>query len=181
MHKSARLALALAFTLPSLALGEPSPYAAETGRRIKALSESDISSYLAGQGMGFARAAELNRYPGPRHVLDLAEELELTPWQITALQNFFRTMEAAAKSAGAELVAREAELDQLFATQHATSERVLALTAEIGRLHGLIRAAHLNAHVDTTSVLTPAQIARYVGLRGYDTGSGAKAHPRSSH
>ena len=31
--------------------------------------------------MGLALAAELNGYPGPRHVLDLADQLGLTPEQ----------------------------------------------------------------------------------------------------
>jgi hypothetical protein len=160
------------------AAAETSPYAAETGRRIKALSESDISAYLAGRGMGLARAAELNRYPGPRHVLDLRAELALTAEQVATLQEQFRTMEAAAKSAGAELVAREAELDRLFADRRATPEQVHALTGEIGRLHGLVRAAHLNAHVATTAALTPEQISRYAALRGYEAAAASRPAAR---
>lgn len=166
-------ACAAALALPA----ETSSYATETGRRIKALSDTEIANYLAGRGMGLARAAELNRYPGPRHVLDLRAELALTAEQIAQLQQFFNTMDAAARSAGAELVAREKELDRLFAERHATADRVAALTAEIGRLHGVVRAAHLNAHVDTAAVLTPEQIARYDELRGYqEPGAAAAAH-----
>lgn len=161
-------ALALACAAALAVYAETSPYAAETGRRLKALSDTEVANYLAGRGMGLARAAELNRHPGPRHVLDLRAELALTAEQIAQLEQFFTTMDAAAKSAGAELVARETELDRLFAERHATAERVAALTAEIGRLNGLVRAAHLNAHVATTAVLTPEQIARYGELRGYE-------------
>lgn len=174
------LSLGLLLPLTGFAI-EPSPYVAETGRAIKALSEAEVSGYLAGKGLGFARAAELNRYPGPRHVLDLAADLALTPDQISALERQFHAMEAAAKSAGADLVAREVELDRLFARQHATAEQVLALTADIGRLQGLVRAAHLNAHVATTAILTPAQIARYVALRGYDHSGGNSAHDPRKH
>lgn len=159
---------------------ETSPYAAERTRTIKAMSDSEVAGYLAGRGQGLARAAELNRHPGPRHVLDLGVELALTPDQIAQLEEFFRRMETAAKSAGADLVAREGELDRLFAERRATPEQVLALTAEIGRLQGLVRAAHLNAHVATAGVLTPQQIARYVTLRGYDP-AGAPAHDPSGH
>ena len=52
-----------------------SPYAGEEGREIKALSAADVDAYLTGQGMGFAKAAELNGYAGPKHVLELAAEL----------------------------------------------------------------------------------------------------------
>ena len=31
--------------------------------------------YLDGAGMGYARAAELNHFPGPMHVLELAREM----------------------------------------------------------------------------------------------------------
>ena len=165
-----KLLLAFAFAIAAALAtqAENSPYATETGRRIKALSDTEISQYLAGRGMGLARAAELNRYPGPRHVLDLRAELALTDDQAARLEQLFRTMDAAAKAAGADLVARESELDQLFAGRQATAERVTALTEEIGRLQGLVRAAHLNAHVATAAVLTPEQIARYGELRGYE-------------
>jgi hypothetical protein len=48
------------------------------------LSQTDIESLQNGTGDAFggmAKLAELNGYPGPRHVLDLANELELTPNQ----------------------------------------------------------------------------------------------------
>jgi hypothetical protein len=50
-------------------------------RTIKALSDDsddDIAALLKGEGMGMAKAAELNDYPGPAHVLTLALELKLT-------------------------------------------------------------------------------------------------------
>jgi hypothetical protein len=40
---------------------------------IRGLTEEEISALQQGLGMGRARAAELNGYPGPRHVLDLAQ------------------------------------------------------------------------------------------------------------
>lgn len=53
---------------------EGSPYAGQESREIKALSPDEIAALRKGDGMGFAKAAELNGYPGPRHVLDLAAE-----------------------------------------------------------------------------------------------------------
>ncbi len=54
-----------------------SPYAGEQSRSIKSLSKEDVADYIDGKGMGFAKAAELNGYPGPKHVLELAEQLAL--------------------------------------------------------------------------------------------------------
>ncbi len=147
----------------------PSPYAGEQTRPIKALSESDVTQLLNGHGMGLARAAELNSYPGPRHVLDLADELKLTSDQATELNRVFDAMKVAALPLGRELVARETELDRLFTGRTASPAAVLALTREIGRLQGELRAVHLNAHVATVGILQPTQVARYDELRGYTT------------
>ena len=51
----------VAFNVPAAA-----PYAGEAGRDIKALSPQDVDAYLNGQGMGLAKAAELNGYAGPK-------------------------------------------------------------------------------------------------------------------
>ena len=65
------------------AFASNSPYKGEHLRAIKALSEGEINNLLNGQGMGFAKAAELNPYPGPKHVLELADDLNLTSDQIS--------------------------------------------------------------------------------------------------
>src|SRR5690606_34217987 len=56
--------------------GAHSAYAGISGRDIKALDSASVNNYLSGAGMGFALSAELNGYPGPRHVLDLADSLQ---------------------------------------------------------------------------------------------------------
>lgn len=53
-------------------------YAGFHSREIKALSASDVEGLQQGRGMGLALPAELNGYPGPMHVLELADELNLT-------------------------------------------------------------------------------------------------------
>jgi hypothetical protein len=50
-----------------------SPYAGSHTRDIKALSAQEAADLRAGRGMGLALATELNGYPGPLHVLELAE------------------------------------------------------------------------------------------------------------
>ena len=59
----------------------PSLYSGMETRRVKALSEEQIADLEGGRGMGLALAAELNGYPGPLHVLELAETLDLTDEQ----------------------------------------------------------------------------------------------------
>ena len=158
----------------------PSAYVGEQTREIKALSEGDIDNLRAGRGMGLARPAELNSYPGPRHVLDSAVDLQLTSGQIAALTHEFDSMKAAAIPVGEKIIERETALDNLFTGKHATAEAVRALTVEIGQLQGELRAVHLNAHVATVAILTPAQIARYDELRGY-TSDQPVVHDPSKH
>lgn len=64
------LLAALAFS-PPLAAQQPSPYAGLESRPIKALSAEEIERYRNGEGMGLAMAAELNHFPGPKHVFEL--------------------------------------------------------------------------------------------------------------
>jgi hypothetical protein len=148
----------------------PSAYLGQQTRTIKALSDVEIDGYLKGEGMGMARAAELNHYPGPRHVLMLAKELGLTDRQRGQTERLFDTMHAKAVAAGAKYIAAERELDVFFATNDAYSPSALAdLVARAARLLGEVRAAHLDAHLAMAKALTPSQVATYDRLRGYET------------
>jgi len=154
-------------TIPAAAENSPTPYAGQQARAIKALSDEDIASLQKGEGMGLAKAAELNGYPGPVHVLALAAQLGLTENQHRQVTAIFERMSAAAKPLGAELIAHEQALDQLFAKGEITLDRLTAETAAIGELQGRLRSVHLEAHLETRVLLNPDQIARYQQLRGY--------------
>lgn len=143
------------------------PYAGSEARPIKALAPERIADLLAGRGASYALAAELNSYPGPRHVLDFAPELALTPEQRRAAEEAYAAMQAEAKQLGPQLVEREVVLDRAFADGLVTPERLAALTAEIAELDGKLRAVHLRTHLSMRAVLTPEQVARYDHLRGY--------------
>lgn len=151
-----------------------STYAGQHLRDIKALSADDVDGLLSGRGMGFAKAAELNGYPGPLHVLELAEELELTAEQRSRTEDLFRSMQAGAKALGRALVAEELELDELFASAQVTPERLTASLDRIAAVQAQLRRVHLEAHLEQFRILTPGQNDRYAELRGYGDG---RAHP----
>jgi Spy/CpxP family protein refolding chaperone len=146
----------------------PSPYAGLESRPVKALSEQRRAGLLAGAGLGYAMAAELNGHAGPKHVLELAPELELTAEQRAGVQASFDHMHAESVRLGEAILAAEEHLDRRFAHRHLDAATLAALTAEIARLEGQLRFAHLKAHLETDALLTPAQQVRYVELRGYD-------------
>jgi Spy/CpxP family protein refolding chaperone len=144
-----------------------SPYAGEQGRDIKALSPQEVDAYLAGQGMGFAKAAELNGYAGPKHVLELAGELSLTSEQRTRTETLFASMQAAARSLGSEIVDQERTLDYLFVSQTVSPTLLRGSLDRISALQARLRATHLQAHLEQAAILTPEQNALYSRLRGY--------------
>src|SRR5262249_2215806 len=116
---------------------------------------------------GFAKAAELNHYPGPRHVLDLARPLDLSAAQIAEVTAIRDRMSNASRRLGAELIEREALLDRLFAGNEISPARLAEATAAIGDTQARLRAAHLLAHLETRAVLSLEQTTRYDMLRGY--------------
>jgi LTXXQ motif family protein len=146
----------------------PSAYAGEQTRSIKALSQSDISSLQAGAGMAYAKAAELNGYPGPAHVLELKSQLQLSDQQRTATEALMASHQAQARVLGSQLVEAERALDLAFASKSANAASVATLTQRIGAVQAELRAEHLQTHLKQTAMLTPAQIASYSTLRGYD-------------
>ena len=148
----------------------PSPYAGQEQRAIKALSDREISDLTEGRGLGLAKAAELNGYPGPMHVLELADSLGLSDQQRAKVQELFAAMKAEAIPLGEKLIAQEADLDRQFANKPITPASLAASTDAIGTTHATLRRTHLKYHLFTLGVLTPAQVQRYAELRGYKTG-----------
>jgi hypothetical protein len=152
------------------------PYAGMQTRSIKALSDQQIADLRAGRGMGLALAAELNGYPGPSHLLELADRLGLSDAQRTSARNMFEAMKAETIPIGERLIAEEAALDRLFADHVITPEKLNAATAEIGLTQAELRAAHLKYHLSTVAMLEPSQIRRYSVMRGYDNGGSQQHH-----
>lgn len=144
-----------------------SPYAGQEKRAIKALSDEEIKNYLEGNGMGFAKAAELNGFPGPKHILENESKLDLSSEQKRAVQESFEKMKARAIDLGKRIVENEKELDRLFGQSEITGDVVQAKTREIAGLQGDLRNAHLQAHLEMKKILSPRQVEKYKRLRGY--------------
>ena len=158
----------------------PQTYAGMQTRPLKALSGDELADLKAGRGMGLALAGELNGYPGPKHVLELAKELNLTDAQRARTQQLFDDMKAEAVPLGQQLIAAEADLDRQFSGRTITPVSLTAATAAIGATQGTLRATHLKYHLTMMDVLTPEQIARYGELRGYGT-AGPAGHSPGMH
>jgi Spy/CpxP family protein refolding chaperone len=144
-----------------------SPYTGQEQRAIKALSDEEIRDLLEARGMGLAKAAELNSYPGPLHVLQLANELGLSDAQRKATDSRYANMRQRALSIGRQIVEAERTLDRAFANAAIEPATLRSQVGAIATLQGELRAAHLEAHLAQHALLTPEQITRYNMLRGY--------------
>ena len=152
------------------------PYAPMQQREIKALSEEQIRGYLDGAGMGLALPAELNGYPGPKHVLELADPLALKPEQREAVQAIFDRMKKRATDLGTRIVEGEMALEKAFRSGSIDAGTLQTQTTALAKLQGELRLAHLAAHLETKALLSPAQLKAYARLRGYEADASHAHH-----
>jgi len=176
------ISIALLMASPAFGHAADSAYAGQEHRAIKALSEQEIADYRHGRGMGTSKAAELNRYPGPRHVLDHAQQLGLTREQLGKAREIHEAMARDAVRLGEQIVQKEAELEALYATGRADAQNTAKVVREIGRLQAEYRLVHLDAHLSMRQILSEEQVAAYDKVRGYresDRSAGGRAHGAS--
>ena len=129
-----------------------------------------------------ARAAELNHYPGPRHVLDLASQLQLSETQRNKAQEIYNRMHDEAVRLGKMILQKEEELDNTFKKDEMDPNKLKTLVTEITRLRGELRLVHLLAHLEMKKVLSQRQIEKYDELQGYRTREPIdKYHRHESH
>jgi hypothetical protein len=159
-----------------------SPYVAQLDSPVRGLSAQEVDDLLNGRGAGYARTAELNSYPGPRHLLDLAEALELSQVQVEALNKLFEEMQAEAQGLGTQIVEAEESLSNAFADRAISAETLAGQSLDLAELYGQLRVVHLQAHLQSRALLTDDQVTRYNALRGYDqTASNPESQPHHNN
>lgn len=159
----------------------PSPYAGLQNRNIKSLSADDLSDLRKGAGWGLALAAELNGVPGPAHLLELREQIGLSPEQVAAIETIYAQMQAQAIVAGERLIAAEAAIEARFREGNLSPEALRELIDESAAARVELRYVHLLRHLETPPLLTAQQIARYNTLRGYDSNNDPCAFVPEGH
>lgn len=162
-------AVGLSFLIATgTALAMPkSPYTGMQTREIKALSDDDITQLQRGAGWGLALPAELNGMPGPAHVLELKDQLGLTPIQLEKIQALYDEMKRAAVPLGEQFIEVERQIDNSFASASMDENTLRKLLTASERLRAEVRFVHLSQHLKTAKVLNEQQVSRYNQLRGY--------------
>jgi hypothetical protein len=148
-----------------------SPYTAEQNRTIKSLSDTDILSLQSGTGEvygGLAKSAELNGYPGPRHVLDLASELNMTEEQQIGIEVIYNNMRNQAVPVGLQIIEIEKQVENSFANNTIREQSLQMLLDLSSHLYGQLRYIHLSSHLKVMDALTPQQVNTYNEIRGYE-------------
>jgi len=158
-----------------------SPYAVLRGTAATGLLPEEVEGLVSGKGMALALAAEVNGYPGPRHVLDAAEagQLALRPDQHATIERLNARMLEEAQANGKEILQEEATLAQRFRDGRIDDASLRETLNRIGQLRAELRFIHLRTHLTTRALLTADQIARYNTVRGYEGSGGApQSHTR---
>ena len=145
----------------------PSPYAGQESRDIKSLSPEDVAELQRGGGWGLAKAAELNGFPGPAHILELKQRLGLSSEQIAAVENIFAKMHEGAITEGTRLIALERALESTFRARDVTETALKTALAEIESSRQALRYIHLAAHLSTPAILDQRQMRLYAAARSY--------------
>jgi Spy/CpxP family protein refolding chaperone len=138
---------------------------AQAHRRVEACLREFDKVVADGRGFGLAFPADQNGYPGPLHVLELKDRLQLTPEQESRMRTLFDGMLAEAKPRAARLADAEARLRRLFADRAADDATVRAAVAAAETARAEVRLAHLLTHLRTRDLLTEAQRQTYQQLR----------------
>lgn len=172
--KNKLLLVLLLINTPAFAV-QDKPYAGHQAREIKALSTSDVNGLRNGKGMGLAKAAELNHYPGPRHVLDEAEKLSLSSLQLQQTKALFQEMKKEAIAVGEKIITAEQQLDNMFASNNISKISLKKKLEEIGMYKAELRYVHLKTHLKQKKILSSKQVKQYDVLRGY-AGNSAHQH-----
>lgn len=159
-----------------------SSYVGEETRSVKSLSDADIDGLRSGAGTpfnGMAKPAELNGYPGPRHILDAVEanELTITPEQETQIVKLYEEMVNEAIPLGEKIIALETEIDTAFRNGSMTEPSLKKKIDQSAETYANLRFTHLKYHLLTVNILTAGQVSEYNTIRGYGSNDPCQTIP----
>ncbi len=132
----------------------------------QALVPSDREELLKGLGMGMASYAEENGYPGPKHTLELKDQLGLTQDQLKKTEALEKVVMSSAAAKGQEIIQAEEELNRLFEAGTMNEKSLRSKLEQVAMLRADLRFIHLQAHLRMKQILTADQIQRYKEFRG---------------
>ncbi len=153
----------------------PAPTAKSPEAAHHAFLAEERAAIERGEGLGMALAADRAGYPGPKHILELKEQLKLTAAQQAAVEQLRAQMKEKALPLGRQILAAEARLEEMFRAGKGEAE-LREETYRIASLRAELRWVHLGTHLAARKLLTPEQNALYLKLR-----HGAETHAHGTN
>ena len=101
--------------------------------------------------------------------------------RLSLRRSSFRTMETEAITLGKQLIERERELDDMFASKTITKDKLQQSLQAIASLRGRIRQVHLPTHLVQAEILNADQIDKYDERRGYTRSGNSTPRPPQQH
>lgn len=179
MKSPVTLFLTLGLSSIAIAGSEPN-FSGKDHSNLKSLSQTEIDGYLSGKGMGLAKPAELNRFPGPKHVIEFANELALSTDQRKQTQKIYSAMKNRASEYGRLFVLNEEKIEQLFSENTVTPALLEKALRNSEEIRSKLRGVHLAAHIEQKALLSEQQVRLYDNLRGH-TGSHSMQEKNHHH
>lgn len=144
------------------------------------LTPRDIRQLREGRGMGLARVAGVNGYPGPMHVLRQVGELGLSEEQVADSEAIRNRVHQRSREIGERIIEAEARLNALFEAGSVDRDAMRGLVSEIAGLRAELRTVHLEAHLEQADILTEEQLEK-VGETSHGKHRRHREHKRAHH
>ena len=132
---------------------------------LKTLSDKKYNAYLRGEDMDdMSLAGELNDFPLPDKVLKFKKQLDLSPIQVTKLNQLATELHRKKVEMGNFIITNEKKLDELFRTRKLDEGNIIFYANRSGLYYGELRVTILMACLNTEKLLTDPQLKKLVAL-----------------
>ena len=136
-------------------------YSGQENRTIKSLSADDIVELRRRHGWGQAKAAELKGVSGPKHLLQMKNEIGLDETPYSAIDEVYQQLKSQAELQGERLIALEHHLGSGFRNRTITDAMLRTILNAFAETKSELRCVHLTAHLRMPEVLSEEQVRTY--------------------
>lgn len=133
---------------------------------VRTLTDAQYTAWQNGTDLeNHSYVAELNHYPLPDGVLKFKKELDLSPIQVTKLNEVIKMMKLKKTEVGISVIRNERTLDSLFRTGRLDEGSIIFYGNRYGLYEGEYRTALLIACFNTRKLLTAQQLKKFEAIQ----------------
>lgn len=136
---------------------------------IRTMTDEEYSAWTSGKDLlNRSYVAELNHYPLPDDVLKYKKEMDLSPIQISKINDLIKTLKMKKAEVSVSVINNERVLDSLFRTKKADEGNIVFYSNRYGLYEGEYRTALLMACFGTRRLLTDQQLKKFEALQKHN-------------